>query len=80
MLNTLIVELVVRNVSGGAVKDITLELSGSIEDSSSFVLSDVRYLREGGYPSSDRMRESAACGITSTALYPTFERRDFKKV
>jgi hypothetical protein len=47
LLNPPIVELVVRNVSGRAVKDITLELSGSIEDSSGFVLSDLRYLREG---------------------------------
>jgi hypothetical protein len=31
----------------GAAKDITLELSGCIEDSSGFVLSDLRYMREG---------------------------------
>ena len=31
----------------GDAKDITLELSGCIEDSSGFVLSDLRYMREG---------------------------------
>jgi hypothetical protein len=37
----------VRNVSGGAAKDVTFELSDSIEDSSGFALSELRYLREG---------------------------------
>ena len=41
------VELVVRNVSGGAARDITFEFSGSIEDSSGFVISELRYLKEG---------------------------------
>ena len=41
------VELVVRHVSGGAARDITFEISEAIEDSSGFVLSDLRYLREG---------------------------------
>ncbi len=47
LLNLPVVELVVRNESGGAAKDITFDLSGPIEDSSGFVLSDPRYLREG---------------------------------
>jgi hypothetical protein len=47
LLDLPIVEFVVRNVSGGAAKDITFELSDSIEDSSGFVLSELRYLREG---------------------------------
>ncbi len=47
LLNLPIVEFVVRNVSGGAAKDITFELSDPIEDSSGFVLSELRYLREG---------------------------------
>lgn len=47
LLNLPMVELVVRNASGGAAKDITFDLSGPIEDSSGFVLSDLRYLREG---------------------------------
>ena len=47
MLNSPIVELVSCETSAGAVKVITLKLSGSIEDSSGFVLSDLRYLREG---------------------------------
>lgn len=46
-LNLPMVELVVRNVSGGAAKDITFDLSAAIEDSSGFVLSDLRYLKEG---------------------------------
>jgi hypothetical protein len=45
--NLPIVEFVVRNVSGGAAKDIAFELSGPIEDSSGFVISELRYLREG---------------------------------
>ena len=47
LLNLPVVELVVRNESGGAAKDITFELSSPIEDSSGFVLPDLRYLREG---------------------------------
>jgi hypothetical protein len=50
LLNLPMVELVVRNESGGAAKDITFDLSARIEDSSGFVLSDLRYLKEGGYP------------------------------
>ena len=46
-LNLPMVEFVVRHVSGGAAKDITFEISDAIEDSSGFVLSDLRYLREG---------------------------------
>jgi hypothetical protein len=46
LLNLPIVELVVRNESGGAAKDITFDLPSPIEDSSGFVLSDLRYLRE----------------------------------
>jgi hypothetical protein len=47
LLNLPTVELVVRNESGGAAKDITFNLSAPIEDSSGFVLSDLRYLKEG---------------------------------
>ncbi len=47
LLNLPIVEFVVRNVSGRAAKDIALELSGPIEDSSGFVISELRYIREG---------------------------------
>jgi hypothetical protein len=47
LLNLPYVELVVRNVSGGAARDITFEFSGSIEDSSGFVISELRYLKEG---------------------------------
>ena len=47
LLNLPNVELVVRNVSGGAARDITFEFSGSIEDSSGFVISELRYLKEG---------------------------------
>src|SRR5215211_5681753 len=47
LLNLPVVEFVVRNVSGGAARDITLEFAGSIEDSSGFVISELRYLREG---------------------------------
>jgi hypothetical protein len=45
--NLPIVEFVVRNVSGGAARDITFELSGPIEDSSGFVISELRYLKDG---------------------------------
>ncbi len=45
--NLPIVELVVRNVSGGSAIDINFEVSGSIEDSSGFVLSDLRFFKEG---------------------------------
>jgi hypothetical protein len=47
LLNLPNVEFVVRNVSGGAARDITFEFSGSIEDSSGFVISELRYLKEG---------------------------------
>ena len=47
LLSLPIVGFVVRNVSGGAAKDITLEFSGPIEDSSGFVISELRYIREG---------------------------------
>ena len=47
LLNLPVLEFVVRNVSGGAAKGITLELSGSIEESSGFVISELRYIREG---------------------------------
>jgi hypothetical protein len=47
LLNLPIVEFVVRNVSGGAARDITFELSGSIEDSSGFAISELPYLRDG---------------------------------
>jgi hypothetical protein len=41
------VALVVRNVSGGAARDITFDISDTIVDSSGFTLSDLRYFREG---------------------------------
>ena len=47
LLELPMVELVVRHVSGGAAKDITFEFSDSVEDTSGFVLSDLRYLKEG---------------------------------
>ena len=47
LLNLPTVELVVRNESGGAAKDITFDFTAPIEDSSGFVLSDLRYLKEG---------------------------------
>jgi hypothetical protein len=47
LLNLPIVEFVVRNLGGGAAKDVTLELSSPIEDSSGFVISELRYIREG---------------------------------
>jgi len=47
LLNLPTVELVVRNESGGAAKDITFDFSAPIEDSSGFVLTDLRYLKEG---------------------------------
>jgi hypothetical protein len=47
LLNLPMVELVVRHVSGGAARDITFEISDTIVDSSGFVISDLRYLREG---------------------------------
>jgi len=47
LLNLPMVELVVRHVSGGAARDITFEISETIKDTSGFVLSDLRYLREG---------------------------------
>ena len=46
LLNLPTVELVVRNESGGAAKDITFDFTAPIEDSSGFVLSDLRYLKE----------------------------------
>jgi hypothetical protein len=45
--NLPIAEFVVRNVSGGAARDITFELSGTIEDSSGFAISELRYFRDG---------------------------------
>ena len=47
LLSLPMVELVVRNVSGGAARDITFDISDVIVDSSGFALSDLRYLREG---------------------------------
>jgi hypothetical protein len=47
LLNLPNVGFVVRNVSGGAARDITFEFSGPIEDSSGFVISELRYLKEG---------------------------------
>jgi hypothetical protein len=47
LLELPMVELVVRHVSGGAAKDITFEFSDPVEDTSGFVLSDLRYLKEG---------------------------------
>ena len=47
LLSLPIVGVVVRNVSGGAAKGVTLEFSGPIENSSGFVISELRYIREG---------------------------------
>jgi hypothetical protein len=47
LLELPMVELVVRHVSGGAARDITFEFSDSVEDTSGFVLSELRYLKEG---------------------------------
>ena len=42
-----VIDLVVRNVSGGSARDITFRFSTPIEDSSGFVVSDLPYLKEG---------------------------------
>jgi hypothetical protein len=42
-----IVDLVVRNFGAGAAKNITFYFSDPIEDSTSFVLSELPYLKEG---------------------------------
>jgi hypothetical protein len=47
LLELPMVEFVVRHVSGGAAKDITFEFSDPVEDGSGFVLSELRYLKEG---------------------------------
>src|SRR5919206_4913430 len=47
LLSLPMVALVVRNVSGGAARDITFDISDTIVDSSGFALSDLRYFREG---------------------------------
>ena len=41
------VDLVVKNVSGGVAKDIKFDFSASLEDTSGFVISDLPYFREG---------------------------------
>ena len=41
------VDLVVKNVSGGVAKDIKFDFSAPLEDSSGFVISDLSYLTEG---------------------------------
>ena len=76
LLNLPIIEFVVRNVSGGAAKDITFEFSDSIEDSSGFVLSELRYLREG-CPSWDQARRSTVSRIASTVSRPISTRRGY---
>jgi hypothetical protein len=47
LLNLPIVEFLVRHVSGGAAKDITFKMFSPIEDSSGYVISDLRYIKEG---------------------------------
>jgi hypothetical protein len=42
-----VIDLVVKNVSGGIAKDIKFDFSAPLEDSSGFVLSDLPYFREG---------------------------------
>ena len=42
-----IVDLAVRNVSGGVAKDITFDFTTPIEDSTGFVLSELPYFEEG---------------------------------
>ena len=40
-------DVVIRNVSEGAARDITFEFSAPLENSSGFVLSDLPYFRDG---------------------------------
>jgi len=42
-----VIDLVVKNVSGGIAKDINFDFSAPLEDSSGFVISDLPYFREG---------------------------------
>jgi hypothetical protein len=42
-----VIDLVVKNVSGGVAKDIKFDFSAPLEDSSGFVISDLPYFREG---------------------------------
>ncbi len=39
--------MAIRNVSEGAVRDITFKFSSPLENSSGFVISDMPYLRDG---------------------------------
>ena len=80
LLNLPDVEFVVRNVSGGAARDITFEFSGSIEDSSGFVISELRYLKEGIPFSSDQVSELAVSGIISTVSYCISKRKGLMTV
>jgi hypothetical protein len=41
------VDLVVRNVTAGSSRDITFEFSTPIDDSDGFVISDLRYYKDG---------------------------------
>lgn len=41
------VEIVVRNVASGAAKEIEFEFSNTIESSDGYVVSDLRYFKEG---------------------------------
>ena len=42
-----VIDLVVKNVSGGVAKNIQFDFSAPLEDSSGFVISDLPYFREG---------------------------------
>ena len=42
-----VIDLVVKNVSGGVAKDIRFDFSAPLEDSSGFVISDLPYFKEG---------------------------------
>ena len=42
-----IVDLVVRNVTGGSARDINFEFSAPIDYSGGFVISDLRYYKDG---------------------------------
>ena len=42
-----VIDLVVKNVSGGVAKSIKFDFSAPLEDSSGFVISDLPYFREG---------------------------------
>jgi hypothetical protein len=69
------VDIVVRNVKGGAAKDISFEFSAPVESSDGTVISDLTYFKEGmDFLAPDG--ETPATGTTSTASYHSCERGD----